>query len=105
MDAVFARLNLRARVPLCGLISGYNDDEPPPGPRGVRADPDEPRARSRASSSSTTSARPRRSRRSSAAGWQRGTLKAQETVVEGFEELPEAVNMLFDGKNVGKLVV
>jgi NADPH-dependent curcumin reductase CurA len=28
MDAVFARLNLRARVPLCGLISGYNDDEP-----------------------------------------------------------------------------
>ena len=33
MDAVFARLNLRARVALCGLISGYNDSEPPPGPR------------------------------------------------------------------------
>ena len=33
MDAVFARLNLRARVALCGLISGYNDTEPPPGPR------------------------------------------------------------------------
>ena len=28
-----ARLNLRARMPLCGLISSYNDDEPPPGPR------------------------------------------------------------------------
>ena len=33
MDAVFARLNLRARVALCGLISGYNDTDPPPGPR------------------------------------------------------------------------
>ena len=33
MDAVFARLNLRARVALCGLISGYNDPNPPAGPR------------------------------------------------------------------------
>ena len=33
MDAVFARINLRARVVLCGLISGYNEAEPPPGPR------------------------------------------------------------------------
>jgi hypothetical protein len=28
-----------------------------------------------------------------------------ETVVEGFERLPTAVNMLFEGANVGKLVV
>ena len=28
MDAVFARLNLRARVVLCGLISFYNDVQP-----------------------------------------------------------------------------
>ena len=27
------RLNIRARVALCGLISGYNETEPPPGPR------------------------------------------------------------------------
>src|SRR6478736_3840933 len=33
MDAIFARLNLHARVALCGLISGYNDAAPPPGPR------------------------------------------------------------------------
>src|SRR5437763_1481169 len=33
MDAIFGRLNLRARVALCGLISGYNDAELPPGPR------------------------------------------------------------------------
>ena len=29
MDAVFAMLNLNARVPLCGLISEYNDDAQP----------------------------------------------------------------------------
>ena len=33
MEAVFARINLRARIALCGLISGYNEDDPPPGPR------------------------------------------------------------------------
>ena len=34
-----------------------------------------------------------------------GRLTPLETVVEGFEQLPTAINMLFDGKNVGKLVV
>ncbi len=31
--------------------------------------------------------------------------KPLETVVEGFERLPEALNMLFDGANTGKLSV
>ncbi len=34
-----------------------------------------------------------------------GKLEPLETVVEDFEELPRAVNMLFDGANTGKLVV
>ncbi len=35
-----------------------------------------------------------------------GKLTPLETVVEGFEQqLPTAINMLFDGKNVDKLVV
>ena len=34
-----------------------------------------------------------------------GELELLETVVEGFEQLPTAINMLFDGANVGKLVV
>ena len=39
-------------------------------------------------------------------GWIRdGKLQPLETVVEGFEQLPTAINMLFDGANVGKLVV
>ena len=32
-------------------------------------------------------------------------LTAPETVVEGFEQLPVAINMVFDDQNTGKLVV
>lgn len=34
-----------------------------------------------------------------------GKIKFEETVVEGFEKLPEALNGLFKGANVGKMVV
>ncbi len=104
MDAIFARLNTGARVALCGLISGYNDADPPPGPRAfgnlliqrvtlqgfivldhfVRA----PEAIGEIAGLIA-----------------KGELTPLETVVEGFEQLPTAINMLFDGKNVGKLVV
>ena len=40
------------------------------------------------------------------AGWMReGKLEQLETVVDGFEQLPTAINMLFDGANTGKLVL
>lgn len=104
MDAIFARVNVGARIALCGLISGYNSSDPPPGPRAfgnlliqratlqgfivldhfLRA----PEANSEISGLITA-----------------GKLTPLETVVEGFEQLPTAINMLFDGKNVGKLVV
>ena len=104
MDAVFGRLNLRARVALCGLISTYNDPDPPPGPR------------------SFTNLLIQRvlmqgfividhlARMPEAiaelAGWMReGKLEQLETVVDGFEQLPTAINMLFDGANTGKLVL
>ena len=106
MEAVFGRLNVRARVALCGLISGYNDDAPAvsAGPRNFgnlliqrvhlegfivldhfgRAREIVPQL----------------------AGWLAdGKLKVRETVVEGFEQLPVAINMLFDGENTGKLLV
>jgi hypothetical protein len=40
------------------------------------------------------------------AGWVRdGKIKAEETIVDGLTKAPEALNMLFDGANVGKLLV
>jgi NADPH-dependent curcumin reductase CurA len=104
MDAIFARLNLRARVALCGLLSGYNDTQLPPGPRSfgvllvnrvllkgfIVLDHFD----------RTPEAMP-----ALGALISEGRLEPLETVVEGFDRLPEAVNMLFDGANVGKLVV
>jgi NADPH-dependent curcumin reductase CurA len=104
MDAVFARLNLHARVALCGLISGYNSPEPPPGPRSfatllihrvtlqgfVLEDHFDQFAQARADIGKLLAT---------------GSLVPLETVVDGFEQLPTAINMLFDGTNTGKLVV
>lgn len=104
MEAVFARLNLRARVVLCGLISAYNDPDPPPGPRSF-GNLLVNRVRLQGfivldHFDRMPEAVPE------LAGWLRdGKLKQLETVVDGFEQLPEAINMLFDGANTGKLLV
>ena len=104
MDAVFARLNLRSRVALCGLISGYNEEGAPAGPRAfgnllikrsllqgfIVLDHFHQAPEAVAEISALMA---------------EGKLKPLETVVEGFEQLPETINMLFDGANVGKLVV
>lgn len=104
MDAIFARVNVGARIALCGLISGYNETNPPPGPRAfgnlliqratlkgfIVLDHFLQAAEANKEISELISA---------------GKLTPLETVVEGFEQLPTAINMLFDGKNVGKLVV
>ena len=104
MDAVFARLNLRARVVLCGLISAYNEADPPPGPRSfinllVQ--------RARLQGFIVLDHFDRMTEAvTELSGWMReGKLEALETVVEGFEQLPSAINMLFDGANTGKLVL
>ena len=104
MDAVIARLNDFSRMPLCGLISTYNDTEPTPGPynfsnllmrrtlikgfiiidyydrfaEGIQA----------------------------MAGWlMEGKIKYETDVVEGLENAPASLERLFTGKNLGKLVV
>jgi NADPH-dependent curcumin reductase CurA len=104
MDAVFARLNIRARVALCGLISGYNEADPPPGPRAFG------NLLIQRATVQGFIVLDHLGRAAEAAGEiadliAAGKLTPLETVVEGFEQLPTAINMLFDGKNVGKLVV
>ena len=32
-------------------------------------------------------------------------IKYRETIVDGLEKAPDALNMLFDGENIGKLLV
>lgn len=104
MDAIFARLNIGARIALCGLISGYNSAEPPPGPRAfgnllVR------RATLQGFIVLDHLRRAPEAITEISGLIAHGKLTPLETVVTGFEQLPTAINMLFDGKNVGKLVV
>lgn len=104
MDAVFARLNVGARVALCGLISGYNEADPPPGPRAF-GNLLIQRATLQGFIVLDHLGRTAEANREIAGLIADGRLTPLETVVEGFEQLPTAINMLFDGKNVGKLMV
>jgi NADPH-dependent curcumin reductase CurA len=104
MDAIFARLNIGARVALCGLISGYNSADPPPGPRAF-GNLLIQRATVRGFIILDHLGRAPEAVTEIAGLIAEGRLTPLETVVEGFEQLPTAINMLFDGKNVGKLVV
>ncbi|MCB0874940.1 MAG: NADP-dependent oxidoreductase [Solirubrobacterales bacterium] len=104
MDAVFARINLRARIALCGLISGYNEDDPPPGPRSfgnllIK------RARLQGFIVLDHFGQAQQAGAEIGELLTSGRMEALETVVDGFEKLPEALNMLFDGANTGKLSV
>ena len=104
MDAVFARLNIGARVALCGLISGYNSADPPPGPRTF-GNLLIQRATLQGFIVLDHLGRAPDAIREIAGLIAEGKLTPLETVVKGFEQLPTAINMLFDGKNTGKLVV
>ncbi|OBH88686.1 NADP-dependent oxidoreductase [Mycobacterium sp. E2733] len=104
MDAIFARLNIGARVALCGLISGYNATDPPPGPRAF-GNLLIQRATLQGFIVLDHFGRAPEAMTEIAELIEGGKLTPLETVVEGFEQLPTAINMLFDGKNVGKLVV
>lgn len=104
MDAIFARINIRARIALCGLISGYNAADPPPGPRAF-GNLLIQRATVQGFIVMDHFGRAPEAIAEIASLISDGRLTPLETVVEGFEQLPTAINMLFDGKNVGKLVV
>ena len=89
---------------LCGAISTYNDDGPPTGP------------------SNYLTLLVRRGRmegfiildyldrfgaaQMEMAGWiAEGKIKSSEHIVEGLENAPDALNLLFSGGNTGKVIV
>ena len=104
MEAVFARMNKDGRIALCGLISGYNETELPPGPRTFG---NLLIQRVKLQGFIILDYYPRfgDAIRQLAEWMGEGKLRSEETVVEGFEKLPDALNMLFAGENTGKLVV
>lgn len=104
MNAVFSRLRRNGRMALCGMISRYNDEGPMPGPtdfgrilmqrltvRGFIVIDYLPRAREALTD---------------LGGWvAEGRIKWKDHVVDGIENTVDAMQMLFDGRNNGKLLV
>ena len=105
-DAVIPLINRRARVVICGVISQYSGglDEPELGPRFLhhllyqRATIQGMLARDYLH---------RMDEMLQIVGpmVQRGEIRFEETVVRGFERLPEALQSLFTGDHRGKLIV
>ncbi len=108
-DAVFPLLNTKARIPLCGLIAGYNGD--PAGESQYRT------------SQVMGTLLKKRIRmqgfiifddygphfaefRNQMAEWfEAGKIKYREDIVDGLENAPEAFIGLLQGRNFGKLAV
>jgi len=105
-DAVFDLINLRARILVCGQISQYNSglDVPELGPRFLHKVLYS-RATIQGFLASDYVDRMQTMLDQVLPWLDQGKLKAFETIVSGFENLPSALNSLFHGKNIGKLVV
>jgi len=104
LDAVLGRLANNGRVVLCGAISSYNDARKPPGPANY------------------LNLISRRGRMQGFISWDywgrwaeiteqlekwmfEGKLVHREHVFEGLDAAPDALNAMFTGENVGKIVV
>ncbi len=102
MHAVIDRMNLHGRIVLCGLISGYTKGDPALESFGMVLV-----KRLRVEGFLIIDYMNRYMEAATQLGkWKMfGKLKDRETIVEGLEKAPDAINMLFTGGNIGKLIV
>jgi NADPH-dependent curcumin reductase len=105
MDTVLAQMNLNGRVAVCGLISGYNATEVPPGPKNFRAILVN---RLRVQGLIVTDWVKRWPEGiAELIAWEKaGKLKFKEDVREGgLDKFAETLALLYTGGNFGKLVL
>ncbi|HEX7331114.1 MAG TPA: NADP-dependent oxidoreductase [Pyrinomonadaceae bacterium] len=103
-DAVMPLINDFARIVICGQISIYNSDKPAIGPRP------QPfllihKATMRGFIITQYANRFAEGVMQLAQWFMSGKLKHAETIVEGFENTPQAFIGLFSGENLGKQIV
>ena len=103
-DAVFTKLNLDARVAVCGQIAHYNDESVPTGPRKLPL-LIAPRARVQGLLVGDYATRFGEASEQLASWVASGELDHRESVVEGLKNAPDAFLGLFSGDNIGKQVV
>ncbi len=102
LEAALGRMNVRGRIPVCGMISAYNGEPQPVNGlfqliygritmQGFVAS-DFGHLQSAFVSDMT--------------GWLKdGRLRFAETILDGFERAPEGLIGLFEGANIGKMLI
>lgn len=104
MEAVIDRLNDHARLALCGLIDGYNLKTRPPGPSNFGLLLTK-RVKLQGFIVFDHFGRAKEIERSLSTMMAAGDLQAFDTIVEGFDTLPEVFASSFESRHVGKLLV
>jgi NADPH-dependent curcumin reductase len=104
LDVCLDRLAIHARVVLCGGISHYNLESKPPGPSNYF---NLVFRRSKMQGFLLSDYTPQFDEaRDQLRSWHSsGQLIQKSTVIDGFTSLPDALVKLFDGYNVGKMMV
>lgn len=102
LDAALPRMNVRGRIPVCGMISTYNGSG-----EGVRNLFSLIYGRIRMEGFVATDfAHLNAQFVSDMTAWLKaGEIKYQETVLDGFERAPEGLIGLFEGRNTGKMLI
>jgi len=103
-DAVIFNMNKYGRIAICGTISSYNDTEASKGPRLQPYILKNSMLMQGFIVSNYANKFPEGVKQLSA--WLKaGKLQYSETIVNGFDQIPQAFMDLFEGKNDGKMVV
>ena len=105
LDTVLLQMNVFGRIALCGLISGYNATEVPPGPKNIRAVLTQ-RLKMQGLIVFDWADRVPEAIAQLGQWHKEGKLKIREDVREGgIDAFPEVLNLLYTGGNFGKLVL
>ncbi len=103
LEAALALLNRHGRIVLCGAISQYAVPGSPPGPNLSRLIVQ--RGRMEGFIATDHADKAERAAADLVAWHRAGRIQYRLDVVDGLEGAPSAVNRLFEGRNIGKLVV
>ena len=104
LDDVLTRITMKARIVICGAISQYNNTAPVKGPANYLSLLVN-RARMEGIVVFDYADRYHVGVAEMAKWMKEGTFKTREDIVEGLENFPETLLMLFEGKNFGKLIL
>ena len=104
LEAALSALRVHGRIIACGRISNYNDKTPQPGPRNL-SNITTKRLTIKGLIVSDWLAQKDEFEKEVGGYLHAGSLKNKETVVDGIDQAVGAFIGLFEGKNVGKMVV